>query len=114
VLSSLLEIDWLGARLGLCRSCADVDQGQAAHPPDATDRASYTRFRDPADIVLIARSQTVHGKQLTAALNSERRRRRGFDLPADFSVPIPPCGPMDTALPPAAVPAWQHAISPQP
>jgi hypothetical protein len=90
-----------------------VDLGQAAHPADATERASHTRFRDPADIVLIARSQTVDGKQLTAALNSERRRR-GFDLPADFSVPIPPCGPMDTAHPPAAVPAWQHAISPQP
>jgi hypothetical protein len=68
----------------LADSLADKVMGiierHAGHPS--------TRFRDLVDIVLIARSQTIDGGQLSAALNSERRRR-GLDLPAEFSVTDP-------------------------
>ncbi len=68
----------------LADSLADKVMGilerHAGHPS--------TRFRDLVDIVLIARSQVIDGQQLTAALNSERRRR-GLELPAEFSIPDP-------------------------
>jgi hypothetical protein len=65
--------------------CALVElQPRAGRPPQAS-----TRYRDLADLVVIAHTQRVDAAALWTALASESRRR-GVELPATFSAPNAP------------------------
>jgi hypothetical protein len=62
--------------------CALVE----THPRVGRPAQVSTRYRDLADLVVIAHTQSVDGSALRTALASEGRRR-GIDLPTTFSAP---------------------------
>jgi hypothetical protein len=59
------------------------------HPRHGTEPVASTRYRDLADLVLIARRYPVDADDLSTALHAQARRR-GIELPSRFS---PPTGP---------------------
>ena len=59
------------------------------HPRGAAEPVASTRYRDLADLVVIARRYTVDAGDLSTALHAQARRR-GIELPSRFR---PPTGP---------------------